>query len=395
MKRPLRIIDIINAAASAKEMLLNRLRYLHRPPFIENGVVCSAGPHVELLRAEGIPVTVIDTPRTLAPAALAQATARLTRFLRHAEPDIVHTHCSVPGLIGRVAARLAGVPILVHTVHGFHFHAHSGRLARRGFSLAERALAAGTDMLLTENREDLHVIRRWRRPRPRARWVGNGIDVDRYARHPRAHAAPGRVVACIGRFEPVKNHADLLHVFARVHATCPDARLRLLGDGPLRSECERLAADLGIADVTDFLGYREDVDVLLGDVDVGVLLSWKEGMSRALLEPMAAGIPVVAWRVKGNRELVRSGETGFLTAVGDLDATAAHIVRLLEDAELRARLGAGAAERVRRHFDEALVVDRLRAAYTELLDEAGHQLPAAWQRVPPEGPDERRAVLSA
>src|SRR5439155_18433654 len=136
-------------------------------------------------RAAGIPVTVVDTPRTLAPAALARATTRLARFLRHAEPDIVHTHCSVPGLVGRLAARLAGVPIVVHTVHGFHFHARSGRLARRGFSLAERALATATDMLLTENREDLHVIRRWRRPWPRARWVGNGIEVARYARHRR------------------------------------------------------------------------------------------------------------------------------------------------------------------------------------------------------------------
>jgi len=391
----IRIVDIINAAASAKEMLLHRLRYLHRPPMVENGVVCSAGAHVETLRAAGLPVTVIDTPRTIAPAGLVRATVYMTRYLRHAEPDIVHTHCSVPGLVGRIAARLAGVPIVVHTVHGFHFHAKSGRLARRGYALAERTLAAGTDMLLTENREDLRVIRRWPRPRTPARWVGNGIEVDRYASPGRTHTGAGRVVVCIGRFEPVKNHADLLRSFARVHAACPDARLRLLGDGPLRPACEQLARELGIDGVTDFLGYRDDVEAVLADVDVGVLLSWKEGMSRALMEPMAAGIPVVAWRVKGNRELVRSGETGFLAPVGDIEATAAHLVRLLEDGELRARLGAAAMERVRRHFDETVVVERLRAAYAALLEQAGRRLPAGWQPVPAEDSDERRAVLSA
>src|SRR5439155_936250 len=89
---------------------------------------------------------------------------------------------------------------------------------------------------------------------------------------------------------------------------------RLVGDGPLRPQCERAAADLGIASATEFVGYREDVGALLADVDVAVLLSWKEGIARGLLEPMAAGIPVVAWRVKGNREVVRSGETGLLAA---------------------------------------------------------------------------------
>src|SRR5207249_11132348 len=111
------------------------------------------------------------------------------------------------------------------------------------------------------------------------------------------------------------------------HSPCPQPRLRLIGDGPLRPECEPAAADLGIAAATEFVGYRKDVGALLTDVDVAVLLSWKEGIPRGLLEPMAAHIPVVAWRVKGNREVVRSGETGLLAPAGDVDATAAHIVR--------------------------------------------------------------------
>jgi len=118
----LRIVDVINTAAAAKEILVDRVRHFHRPPAIENWIVCSAGDHVDLLRARGLPVAVVDTPRGLEPGALARATWRLTRLFRSLAPDLVHTHSSVSGAVGRVAARAAGVPVVVHTVHGFHFH---------------------------------------------------------------------------------------------------------------------------------------------------------------------------------------------------------------------------------------------------------------------------------
>jgi glycosyltransferase involved in cell wall biosynthesis len=383
----IRIVDVINTAASAKELLLDRVRPLHRPPAIENWIVCSAGEYVDHVRAAGIPVAVIDTPRGLEPIAMARAARRLRHFFRDLEPHLVHTHSSVPGALGRLAARAAGVPIVVHTVHGFHFHRGS-RLPAKLYSLGtERALAPLTDMLLMQNHEDLSVVRRWRGVR--ARLIGNGIDVDRFSRFARPHAGPGRVVACIARFEPVKNHHDLLRVFARVRAACPQARLRLIGDGPLRPQYEREAAELGIAAATEFVGYRHDVGPLLADVDVAVLLSWKEGIARGLLEPMAAHIPVVAWRVKGNREVVRSGESGLLVAAGDLDSTTAHIVRLLQDPALRRRMGAAAAERVRRHFDEGVVVARLAQVYASLLRDAGHTPPVDWES------HEENTVLSA
>ena len=406
LARPtIRIVDVINLAASAKEMLLNRVRLLHRPPDVENWIVCAPPDpadhrgreqdHIEAFRSAGIPVELAKTPRGAGPAALGRYLIDLVNVFRRIQPDIVHTHCSIPGFAGRIAARLSGVPIVVHTVHGFLFHAGSGRLHRMCFSTAERSLATLTDILLTENREDRLVIRRWRWPRVRSRFICNGIDVDRYARFTRLHAGQGRVVACIARFEPVKNHRDLLRVFARVHGACPDARLWLFGDGVLRPECERLAAELGIASVTDFLGYRDNVDALLENVDVAALLSWKEGMSRALLEPMAAGIPAVAWRVKGNRELVRSGQNGFLAEPGDLDETARNIVHLLRDPDLRRRLGSAAARDVRRRFDETAVVQRLRTVYASLLIAEGYALPPQSTLLAHETSGQRHVLASA
>jgi len=380
-----RIVDVINLAASAKEMLLARARDLHRPPDVENWIVCSPPDpddrrgdgrrHLETLRTAGIPVELVETPLAIEPVAVARYVAGLTRVFRRIRPTIVHTHCSIPGVAGRIAARLARVPIVLHTVHGFHFHAGSSRLHWALFSGIERVLAAMSDLLLTQNEDDLAVIESWRWPAVATSRISNGIDIDRYARFARRHAGQGRTVVCIGRFDPIKNQSDLIRVFERVHVKFPQARLRLIGDGTLRADCERLAETLGIASVVDFLGYRDDVDEQLAEADVAVLLSWKEGMCKALLEPMAAGIPVVAWDVKGNNELVAHGRTGLLAPPGDLEATAGHVERLLGDGDLRCRLGEAAAADVRRRFDHAAFVDRLRRVYRELLTKEGRVVP--------------------
>src|SRR5207253_10417738 len=126
-----------------------------------------AGDAVAHVRPPGVPVAVFETQRELEPIARTRAARRLTRFHQHLEPHLVHPHSSVPGALGRVAARAAGVPLVVHTVHGFHFHERS-RLPSKLYSLAtERALAPLTDLLLTQNREDLRIVRRWRGVRAR------------------------------------------------------------------------------------------------------------------------------------------------------------------------------------------------------------------------------------
>jgi glycosyltransferase involved in cell wall biosynthesis len=382
----IRIVDVINFPASAKQLLGDRALAFHRPPDVENWIVCSPphfggeAAHVEALRKSGIPVELIETPRSLKPTALARYLVHLVKFFRQAKPDIVHTHGSIPGLAGRIAARLTGVPVVVHTAQGLHFHPGVSRLQWMCSSAAERSLAAVTDILLTQNHDDLHVIRQWRWPAVPARLIGNGIAVDRYARYARRHSGPGRVVAGIGKFDPVKRQRDLLRIFARVHAACPEVRLRLIGNDIPRADYERLAAELGIASVTDFLGYREDVDVFVADVDVAVLVSWQDGMSKALLEPMAAGIPTVSWDVNGTGELIASGRTGLLAPAGDIEQTVAHIVRLLRDPDLRRRLGAAAADEVRQRFDNAALTDRLRGVYASLLVDAGYVAPPALAR---------------
>jgi glycosyltransferase involved in cell wall biosynthesis len=336
---------------------------------VDNRILCAAGPDVAKLEAAGIPVHVVGMPRGLDPLRLGLALAAIADYLRRHRVDVVHTHCSVPGAVGRVAAWLAGVPVIVHTVHGFHFHERSGWFERTPFVAVERACGLLTDTLLTQNRTDLEQAERYGiGPRARRRRIGNGIDVGRFQpvrRLPRPGAEP--VITCVARLEPVKNHGMLFGALRRLHERGERFRLRLVGDGPLRADYEARCRALGIAGQVEFLGYRDDVPALLADTDIAVLTSIKEGIPRAALEAMAMAVPVVATRVVGTREAVRDGETGITVELGDEAALAEALARLLHDPALRLTLGERGREVAAREFDERPIVDALRTLYRSRL----------------------------
>jgi glycosyltransferase involved in cell wall biosynthesis len=290
----------------------------------------------------------------------------------------VHTHCSVPGIVGRLAARLAGVPVVVHTVHGFAFHDGShgpgAALAIAGERLAGRL----ADVLLSQNHEDVgRALHHNIAPRRRVRFVGNGVALERFAGQ-RPHMLPGRpvVLTCVARLEPVKNHAQLFAAADLLTQRGARFELWLVGDGEDRARMERQVEALGLASRVRFLGYRDDIPKLLAHSDIGVLTSLKEGIPRAALEAMASGLPVVATRVTGTREVVRHGETGLLVEVGDARALADALGKLIEDSALRARLGSRGREVVRAEYDEADIVLRLERVYRECLERRGIGVPA-------------------
>lgn len=362
-RRPMVVVDVINLSTSADTLLRERALAL-RATGIDNHIVCLDGPCVPTLRALGIPVHVVDMPRGLNPLKLASVLIQITAHLRRIRADIVHTHCSVPGFVGRVAAWLAGVPVIMHTVHGFHFHDHTPWLTRLPFLTAERTCGVITDTLLTQTRGDLVLADRFGiGPRARRRRIGNGIDLARFRPRRRARANDVPTIICVARFEPVKNHRMLLEAAHLLKQRGIAFRLRLVGDGPLRSECEALCRQLGIAAEVEFLGYRNDVVELLADADLAVLTSYKEGLPRAVLEPMAMGLAVVATRAPGTSEAVRHGDTGLVVEIDDVTGLAAALQCLIEDPELRARLGEQGRRVALEEFDERRIVDALRELY--------------------------------
>ena len=364
-----RVVDIINLSSSAWTLLRGRVLALRAAGY-DNRILCMDGPYVARLRADGIPVHVIPLPRGLDPIRLVRSFVAILRYLRRNRIELVHTHCSIPGVVGRLAAACAGVPVVVHTVHGFHFHDRSQGVTSRLFVAIERWCASWTHLLLTQNRADLDRADRLHIGRPdRRRHIGNGIDLERFQPPAQRPPANGHArLTCVARLEPVKNHDLLLEAAAVLRRRGVPFRLRLAGDGPLRAHLSDRCRALGIADDVEFLGYREDVPALLADTDVAVLTSRKEGLPRAVLEAMAMEVPVVATRVTGTREAVEHGRTGLLVEPDGVADLAAALERMIQSPPLRAAMGAEARRAALRAYDERAIIERLRRDYQALLN---------------------------
>ena len=311
----------------------------------------------------------------IAPLRDAAAVWRLASMLH--DVDLLHTHSSKAGILGRAAARLAGVPGVVHTVHGWSFNAAQPRLARRAYVEAERAAARVTDRIVCVCRAD--------RDRGLASGIGHssqyrivrsGIESSLYAATEEARArarqaigaAPGEVVVgSIANFKPQKGPLDFVEAARLARARDPRLRFVVAGDGELRPAVESAIARSGLAGCVQLLGWRDDVPQLLAGLDVFLLTSLFEGLPRTVLQAMAASVPVVATDTGGVAEVVVDGETGRLVPPGDPAAAAAAIVALAADPGLRARLAAEARSRLTEEFDIRFMVRDLEDLYDDVL----------------------------
>ena len=306
--------------------------------------------------------------------------ARLYRTIRRGRYHIVHTHTTKAGMLGRVAAKAAGVPVIVHTPHGHAFHDYLGARGSEALKWAERGLACITDRIicLTPAERDDHV--RFRiGPARLFDVIHSGVDLDRFRRARvdsvslrRALGIPpaGPLVVCVARLAPVKGVEYLLEAVPLVRAAVPAATVVFVGDGALRPVMERRAAALAPDGAVVFLGLRSDVPEILQMSDVAVLPSLNEGMGRAAVEALAAGRPVVASRVSGIQDVVLDGETGFLVPPADSRALADAVVRVLATPGLTQTMGARAAQSVGAYGIDAMIdgIDRL---YVQLLRSSG------------------------
>jgi len=297
---------------------------------------------------------------------------RLAALLRTERVDIVHSHNWSTLLYSVAAARLAGVPVVVHGEHG-----KNDTLVNRPRLVASRILALGLARACAVSRDLAdELVRDWRIPRERVAWIPNGVDLDLFEktaalddlRRELGLSATNRVVINTGGFRPVKDHPTLLRAFARVHRSDPEARLVLVGSGGTadpRGGLDRMAAELGIADAVRFPGVRRDIPGLLELSDVYVNSSRYEGMSNTILEAMAAARPVVATAVGGTPDLVEDGVNGFLVPAGDDQPMASRVVQLLGDASLRKRMGAGGRAKIEANHSMTGMV----RAYSDLYED--------------------------
>ena len=292
----------------------------------------------------------------------------LVRLFRREGVGLVHCHDLQAATYGTLAAKVARIPAIL-TVHGLGIfrQRRSGALLPRLGRWMDRVVFVG-HWLQRHAAEQLGV-----RPR-RPRVIHNGVDVDAF--HPgdpgpelraELRLAPGApVVGTVGNLRPVKDYPTLVRAFARARQRVSDAVLVFVGDGGERPKLEALAAELGIADAVRFAGDRSDVPRLLRLFDVFALSSQTEGISIALLEAMASGLPAVVTDTGGNPEVVAEGHTGHLVPVGDADRLGDALAGLLSDPGRQRAWGAAARERVVADFSFERMLREYEALYDQL-----------------------------
>jgi glycosyltransferase involved in cell wall biosynthesis len=322
------------------------------------------GPYEATLRQAGIPVTVIGKRRKLDPAAF----WRLKRQIAAFKPDIVHTWLFAANSYGRAAALAAGVKHIVAAERcvdpwkGWHELAVDRYLARR----SERIVANSAAV------QDFYV--RHGLPAEKFRIISNAVGPAKPSCVSRAELltelglpADARLIGAIGRLWPQKRVKELVWGVDQLRCVYDHAHLLVIGDGPLRDQLERYARLCEVTDYAHFLGTRTDVPRLLPHFDVLWLASGYEGQSNAVMEAMAAGIPVVATDIPGNRDLVVHGETGYLIPLNSRSAFAKFTLPFLEDAALAEQLGEAGKARMAAEFSVERMVVRYVDLYSEIL----------------------------
>ncbi len=318
------------------------------------------------LRERGVPFHPIrNLHRAVGPVKALRAVLEIRALLGEFRPDVVSTHSTLAGVVGRIAARSLGIPTLF-TAHGWGFTAGRSRAQRAAFWAAEWAMAPLAARIITVCDSDLDAAVRTRLTAP-ARLVSIPNAMPETADSLRA--VPGRTppkIIMVARLSRQKDHGTLFHALGQLRDL--EWTLELVGDGPLREEVEAAAQSAGIASRVDFAGFRPDVAERLADSQIFVLASNWEGFPRSILEAMRAGLPVIASDVGGVRESVLDGETGFVVPSGDAAALADRLRTMISDAELRTQMGEAGRALYQRRFALGRLIDETTAVYRAVMD---------------------------
>lgn len=363
-KRLLHIIPTLDQAGAEKQLSL-LARGLDRELFESH--VCAltrTGPLAAELEEAGISIWPIDKRWKVDPLAL----RRLIQLIRRLKPDLVHTWLFAGNSYGRTAAVRAGVPCILATERCVDTWKVSHEFA------IDRYLAERTAKIVVNSSgvQDFYVTHGI--PAEKFVVIHNGIgpaapsSLSREALLSQLGLPQDtRLMGAVGRLWPQKRIKDLIWVTDLLKVIRPDLHLLVVGDGPQRSRLERYSHVIEIEDHVHFLGHRTDVPALMPHFDVLLQASGYEGLPNSVMEAMAAGVPVVATDISGNRDLVIDNETGFLVPLADRGEFAKRIQQILNDSELAEKLGQASKQRIAEHFSIEKMVHAHTALYQELL----------------------------
>lgn len=381
----LRIISRLNIGGPAIHVVrlnagLNPVRFVSLlVSGTENAGEGSMLDYALALGVQPIVISEIVGEATLKPRD-ARALVKLYRLIRRERPHIVHTHTAKAGFLGRLAARLAGVPVVVHTYHGHVLHGYYSPLKTWFLRRMERALGYLTDRLIAVSEQvKCELVTYGVAPPDKITVIPLGIDLEPFLnaqthrgefRHEIGVDNEARLVGIVGRIFPIKNHRLFLDAAARVATKEPAAYFVIVGDGLLRPDMEHYARLLGIADRVIFTGWRRDLPRIYADLDVLVVSSDNEGTPVSAIEAMASGVPIVATRVGGVPDVI-DGKTGYMVPPKDPDALAQAILRVLLNSDTASRMGQAARTMAQERFALQRLIRDIESLYQELLVEKG------------------------
>lgn len=303
--------------------------------------------------------------------------------------QFVHVHTPVASILGRIAAHKAGIPCTLYTAHGFHFFTGAPVLNWMLFYPLERLMARWTDVLITINHEDYERAQKFN-VRKKVTYVnGVGLDLQVYGnevehnvssekRSERRRALfdlpkseedhPAFVILCVAELNVNKNQKQLIEALYQLGDQADDVHLAFAGTGPFEQTLVDLASRFGVKDRVHMLGFRRDIPDLLNACDAAALMSYREGLPRAIMEAMAAGKPVIGTHIRGIRDLIEHETTGMLVPVDDIAATAQALLRLRENPALAQAMGEANKERIIRYGLPA-VLHEMDSIYIDALNE--------------------------
>lgn len=340
------------------------------------------GSLLDFARQRGVePVRLPSLGKDLSPGRDISAFWRLCRLIKSQRPQILHTHKSKAGALGRMAGWACRVPVRVHTFHGHVLHGYFGRAKSFAFILIERALALVSDRIIAVSPKVKEDLLRYRiAPAHKIEVIPLGLDLEKFRSKARKEGTlrkelglePGQpTVGIVARLVPIKEIPVFLGAARIVLGRHPEARFVIVGDGELRQELEDLADRLGLRPSTHFLGFRSDLENIYPDLDILTLTSRNEGSPVSLIEGLASGCAVVAADVGGVGDVVRDGETGLLVPPESPEALAQAVSMLIEHPRRRRELGEAGRADVLKRFPLDRMIRDMRALYLRLLSEKG------------------------
>ena len=330
--------------------------------------VCSDGKYIEGLLDEGYLIERISISRNISPLENLITIWKLFRFFRNESFDVIHVHTHVAAVLGRLAAFLARVPLVVYTAHGFYFHDGMTPVKRSIFILAEKIMRPFTDVLFTQSAEDAvdardHGIM----PNERIIAIGNGVDKSKFDpsliySDPNIFLGKDNIViGMVSRLVKEKGVVEFLDAAKKISESHPYVLFvvigeRLTSDFSEGVEAEIVEAKEYLGDRLVLTGLRDDIPELLSVIDIFCLPSWREGLPRSIIEAMMMGLPVVATNIRGSREEVVHEETGLLVPVNSSTDLVMAFDRLIADSDLRRKLGLAGRMRAIEKYDETKVL---------------------------------------